>query len=436
MKFKILLLSVFVTIGLQAQSKQSMSLKEAIHIALEQSDVSKIADAKVTTAENEMQVAKNLLYPDAKISGQYMYLNNPKINSQLGEINESAEEEESGASSSINQIMFGQASVSMPLFTGFKLKNTVQASENNYKAATLNSESKKEEIALNVTQSFINLYKANQTIQLIEENLKSAQQRVKDFSSMEENGIIARNDLLKAQIQESNIQVGLDEAKKTANILNYRLAIMLKLPENTVIDIQSEDLGKQELVNNDITIERSDLEALDYQYKAAENQIKIAKSNYYPTIALSGGYVALDIKNAITVSNAMNIGVGVSYDLANIFKNKSNVKVAQSKAKELAYSINVKNDAVKVEIENAKQDYELALKKYNVYTKSENQAIENYRIVQDKYNNGLVDTNDLLEADVDQLQAKLNVTYAKANITEKYYAWLKAKGSLINTLEK
>ncbi|MDO3693417.1 TolC family protein [Wenyingzhuangia sp. chi5] len=433
MKFKILLLSVFVTIGLQSQSKQSMNLKEAIHIALEQSDMSKIADVKVTTAENEMQVAKNLLYPDAKITGQYAYLTNANIDSKL---NDNSSSSGSNSSPNINQLMFGQASVSMPLFTGFKLKNTVQASENNYKAATLNAETKKEEIALSVTQSFINLYKANQTILLIQESLKSAKQRVKDFTSMEQNGIIARNDLLKAQIQESNIEVGLEDAKKTANILNYRLAMMLKLPENTVIDIQSDDLGKLELVNDNISIERSDLEALDYQYKAAENQIKVAKGNYYPTIGLSGGYVALDLKNALSVTNAMNIGVGVSYDIGSIFKNKSNVKVAKSKAKELEYAIDVQNDAVKVEVENARQEYQLAVKKYTVFTRSEEQSIENYRIVQDKYNNGLADTNDLLEADVDQLQAKLNVTYAKANITEKYYAWLKATGLLINTLEK
>jgi hypothetical protein len=29
---------------------------------------------------------------------------------------------------------------------------------------------------------------------------------------------------------------------------------------------------------------------------------------------------------------------------------------------------------------------------------------ENYRIIKDKYDNGLSDTNDLLEADVEQLQ--------------------------------
>ena len=132
----------------------------------------------------------------------------------------------------------------------------------------------------------------------------------------------------------------------------------------------------------------------------------------------------------------MNIGIGVSYNLSDLFKAKSDVKLAKTKTKELQYAIDMKSDQIKVDIENAKQDYQLAIKKYDVYTESQIQAEENYRIVKDKYDNGLADTNDLLEADVDQLQAKLNVAYAKADITQKYYELLAAKGQLNNTLNQ
>jgi outer membrane protein TolC len=42
------------------------------------------------------------------------------------------------------------------------------------------------------------------------------------------------------------------------------------------------------------------------------------------------------------------------------------------------------------------------------------QASENYRIIKDKYDNGLSDTNDLLEADVEQLGSNINKTLARA----------------------
>jgi hypothetical protein len=48
------------------------------------------------------------------------------------------------------------------------------------------------------------------------------------------------------------------------------------------------------------------------------------------------------------------------------------------------------------------EDYDLALKQNLVSTIAVEQASENYRIFRDKYD-GLSDTNDLLEADVEQL---------------------------------
>jgi outer membrane protein TolC len=64
--------------------------------------------------------------------------------------------------------------------------------------------------------------------------------------------------------------------------------------------------------------------------KASVANVQIAKSGYYPSISIIGGYTALNLQNIITVQNAMNIGVGVSYDLSGILKNGTNVKIAES----------------------------------------------------------------------------------------------------------
>ncbi|SDS25816.1 Outer membrane protein TolC [Gillisia sp. Hel1_33_143] len=434
MKIKHFFLSAILCLGIasaSAQEGKSLSLEQAVNLALTNSDEAKISNSRVNTAESELQVTKNLQYPDLKISGQYQYLTGAEIDFPAATTSEGSASEPT-PTPDVNQLLLAQANMSLPLFSGFKLKNAVKASENNLKAASLNAQNDKEQIALYTIIDYINLYKAQKAIEIIEENLNSANLRVKDFTAMEENGLLARNDLLKAQLQESNIQLSLEEAKKNSNILNYKLNVMLKLPEATKINTQDTNFGNVIPSNLKGMVSRSDLEALTYQEKAAENQIKMAKSKYYPSIALVGGYTNLDLHNALTVNNAINVGVGLSYNLADIFKNESDVKVAQSKAEELQYTIDMVSDKVKLQIENAKQDYKLSLRKYEVYTKSEEQAIENYRILKDKYDNGLVDTNDLLEADIDQLQAKMNLAYANADITQKYYELLTAQGTLTN----
>ena len=62
------------------------------------------------------------------------------------------------------------------------------------------------------------------------------------------------------------------------------------------------------------------------------------------------------------------------------------------------------------------------------------QAQENYRIVKDKYDNGVADTDDLLEADVQKVQSEINIAVAQAGIWDKYYQLLIANGQLTSNL--
>lgn len=420
-----------------AQETRPISLSEAVNIALTNSDASKLADSKLTTAERQLNVTKNLQYPDATVKGQYLYLTGANVNLRYATNSQPSEDGtvQTNTTPKVNQLVLGQANVSMPLFSGFKLKNIVKAGENQLEAAKFTNANDKEQLAISVIGVFLDLYKSTQIIELIQENLKTAQQRETDFSAMETNGLLARNDLLKSQLQVSNIEISLEEAKKAQYILNYQMAILLKLPEDTIFETQLPEDGFVLQDTSMMTNSRNDLQALQANEQAAEHQIKVAQSKFYPSLSLVGGYIALDLHNAVTVTNAVNVGVGISYNFADIFKAKSDVKLAKSKVEELKYTIDNYSSHIKIEIENAKREYQLALRKSDVYSQSELQATENFRIVKDKYDNGLEDTNDLLEADVEQLQAKINVTNSKADSTQKYYEWLTAQGQLINTLQ-
>ncbi|WP_366869731.1 TolC family protein [Flavobacterium sp.] len=413
-----------------------MSVHDAVAMALEKSDAVGLAKAKVETKKFEKQVVQNNQYPDVKLSGQYMRLTNANINIKSQSNSNSGST--SGASKPVNQLMLGQANVGLPLFSGFKLKNSIDASEHLYQSEVASAEHSKSETAIQVIEYYAALYKAQQTVELLKESLKSSQQRVTDFTALEQNGIIARNDLLKSQLQVSRIQLNLDEAEKNLKMINFRLITLLKMNSNTQVVVSPSNIDPN-LFNNlpkteaEAIEKRDDVASIRSLEKASESEIKVAKSGYYPALSLSAGYIALDIQNALTVSNAMNVGVGVSYNLSSLFKNGKDVKVAKSKAIELQKQEAELTDAVKIQIKNAQEDYELAVKQDKVYSESVIQSSENFRIVKDKYENGLSNTNDLLEADVDALSAKINLANAKANVALKYYELLNTTGQLLES---
>jgi outer membrane protein TolC len=212
----------------------------------------------------------------------------------------------------------------------------------------------------------------------------------------------------------------------------------LKLPAETKLAVTESDLinfPKSEIPSDEQPAfqNRKDLEAIQFQEKATQNNIKIAKGDYYPTVGLTGGYAALNVNNIMRLENAMFIGLGVSYDVSGILKNSTQVKIAESKALEVKTTEELLKDNIRVQVQQALNNYDLAIKQNVVYNQAVEQATENYRIVKDKYDNGLSDTNDLLEADVEQLKSKIAETIAKVDVIQKYYELLSATGQLSQT---
>lgn len=415
-----------------AQEKKSLPLNEAINLAWTNSNEVTLANTKVTTKKYELQSKKNNQYPDLKLSGQYQRLANAAVDFKLNQNNNAQQ------LPLVNQLMIGQLSASVPVFSGFKIHNSIAVQENLYQDEMATTSQTKDEIALRVIDYYTRLYKAQKRIELLKENQKSAQQRVKDFIELEKNGIIPRNDLLKSQLQVSKIQLNLDEINTNLKIINFYLVTLLKLNPETKLEIRESDFADFEITtiptNDHLAIEnRKDLEALRFQGKASEANIKIAKGFYYPTIAIIGGYTALDLSNVITVQNAMNIGVGISYDLSTILKNGTTVKLAENKFVEVQNSEAMLMDYIKIQVQKSIEDYDLSLKQNVVFSEALEQSAENYRIIKDKYDNGLSDTNDLLEADVEQLSSKINNALTKANTFQKYYELLSATGQLSQT---
>jgi outer membrane protein TolC len=413
--------------SVEAQEKTSLTLDEAVKLAWEKSNEVTLANTKVNTKKYELQEVKNNQYPDIKVSGQYQRLTKASISMP--------NQAENASLASPDRAMLGMANLSLPLFAGFKIQNSINASDNLYEAENANASKTKEDVTLRVITYYTALYKAQKTLDVLNENQKSAKQRVTDFTELEKNGIIPRNDLLKSQLLVSKTQLSIDEAKNNLNNINFYLTTLLKLDPSTKLEVNEADFFNLKTSNaptSDVLAlqNRKDLEAIRFQQKASEANIKVARAAYYPTLALLGGYTALDLKDIITVKYAMNFGLGLTYDISGIYKNSAHVREAESRALEVKNTEAVMTDRIKVEVQKSIEDYDLAINQSVVYDEALQQASENYRLVKDKFDNGLADTNDLVEADVEQLSAKINTAVSKATIIQKYYELLSVSGQL------
>src|SRR6478609_901224 len=97
----------------QAQEKKLMTLKEAVEMAVNTSDASSLAKAKVESSKYELDVTKNNRYPSLKASGQYMRLSSAHVDSNIQSNNDGGSG--SGTESKplkVDQLMLGQVNAS------------------------------------------------------------------------------------------------------------------------------------------------------------------------------------------------------------------------------------------------------------------------------------------------------------------------------------
>ena len=420
----------------QAQDTRPLGLNEAIDLSLKNSKQLRVSTARIEQATAALKEAVQRKLPDASVTGSYLRLTNADVSLKTKTDNSGGGGGTSGEAPNVSQAMYGILNLSLPIYAGGRIRYGIESSRLLEKAARLDADNEREDVIENTIEAYVNLYKAHSAREIVNRTLTQAQQRVRDFANLEQNGLLARNDLLKAELQASNTELSLLDVENNWQLANVNMDLLLGLPEKTVLIPDSTLLnGKLQVKDLDSYIQsalasRKDLEAIDIRKQAAEVGVKSTKGEYYPSIQLSGGYVAANIPKVITITNAANLGLGVSYNVGSLWKTKAKVEGAEARARELAATQDLMNDQVRLQVNRAYLNWLSNQKKIEVNAKAVEQANENYRINRNKYENSLATATELLDAEVAQLEAQLNYEFARADAITAYNQLLQAAGQL------
>lgn len=422
---------VLLSTTLQAQEKRNLTVEEAVSLSIQNNHRLKAAAARVAQATAQLHEAYDSRLPQADVQGGYLRVNQPNISMKSGNGSGGG----SGEEVSVSQAMYGMLNLSLPIYTGGKIKYGIESARYLAEAAALDADYQQSAIASNTVSAFINLFKATRAVDLMKESLLQSQERVREFANLEKNGLLARNDFLKAQLQASNKELALLDAQNNLQLAIVNMNLMLGLPDSTSLVPDSTGLFASHALEPletylQAATHRRDVEKLDYQQKAARVAVKSVQADKYPNLALTGGYVALNLPGFLSVTNAVNIGVGVKYNIASLWKGKAKVREAEARVSELAATQAQLGNDVKLEVTRQYLSLISSQKKTEVYRQAIEQADENYRITKNKYDNSLATTTELLDADVAQLEAKVNLIYARADEAALYTQLLESAGLL------
>ncbi len=442
MKPKIFLVAAALSTAVhsvRAQEARRLTLSDAVSMSLQASKTLRASQARIQTAAAQFREARDRRLPDLTVQGSYLRLAQPTIDLKTplgGSGSQGSGEGSSGSSVKVSSAAYGIVNLAYPIYAGGRVNYGIESARYLEEAARLDAETDREAVIQNTVSAYGNLYKADAAARLVSENLRSARQRVGDFSNLEKNGLLARNDLLKAQLQVSNIELSGLEAENNLRLATLTLNLLTGLPESTALAADSAsfsvlaDAGSIAEWESTAVQNRTDAAALLLRGKAANIAVKAARAEGLPSLAITGGYIAADVPKLITIINAVNVGVGLSYTPSVLWKGSAGVKSARARQAEVEAQQAGLEDAIRLQVAQAWEGYLLSKKKIGVYESAVQQAEENYRIVNNKYGVSLATATELLDADVAQLQARLNVALAQADAVVAYHKLLQASGGL------
>jgi outer membrane protein len=437
---KIGLLSICVLFATTAfaQQARTLTLQQAIDLGYANSKQLAISNAKVKEAQAKLEQAKDRAVPDVSVGGNYMHINTPTIsmagNSDPG--SGSGGDSPLAALSNLHDLGLVQLTASMPIYNGSKIKNTRVMNEYLSEAAMYDDQTAKSDVALNTIKAVYQHYELLESRKAIEQNLNHEKQLVEEFKNKEAQGLLPRNDRLKTELQANRVELALTEVNHTVELSAYNLNILLGLPEDTAIQLDTVGMfliQPTDTWDNYLTAglaNRSVLKSAEMQVKATESNYKIARSARYPSLNISAGYINAFIPNVFNVTNALNAGLSLKYSITGAVHATHGMREARARAEQAISGQEMQEDAVRVQIRGKYLRYLEMQDKLVINDKSIVQAKENFDISMNKYNQGLMILSDYLDADVALLRSRIDYATNRAETMVAYYELQNSIGAL------
>ncbi len=434
-KIGIAILILLPCLALSAQDKidKVMTLNDVFTLAEENSKQLKLSKTGLDVAINATEVAKNAKLPTIDASLSFSYLGDGTImDREFKNVNKAP------------MPHFGNnfaLEASQVVFAGGAISNNIAKAELKEQVAKLNIEKNLIDIRFMLTGYYLDMYKLINQREVYVKNIEQTELLIKQIKAKRAEGMALKNDITRHELTLQNYQLALIEIDNNYDILNHHLIVTLGLPLNTVIrpDTTILDMNLSNAMPTDLmAIAQSNLPELksaETNIQIAEKDIKLAKADYLPSVALVAanhfdGPITIDIPTINKNFNYWYVGVGIKYNISSLFKSKKNVRLAKNQQLTSRETRNVLLEQTEISIHTDATRYKESFEKLHTYQKSLELANENYRVVDNRYINDLVLITEMLDASNTKLTAELQVVNAKINIIYNYYKLQRTIGKL------
>lgn len=316
----------------QTSSKQVLGINEIFRLADENSQSIRTYKTGKEAADEALKAAKSERLPDIGASLSFSYLGDGYL-----------WDRDFTNGQNIPMPHFGNnfaLEAQQVIYAGGAINSGIALAELGQKMSELDWQKNRQEIRFLLTGYYLDLYKLNNQMQVLQKNLDLTEQVIHNMEARRTQGTALRNDITRYELQKETLKLQLAKVQDTCKIINHQLVTTLHLPVGTEIIPDSTLLEEKvkALAENDwqqlATQSNVGLQQAQLAVKMNEQKAKLERSELLPKIALVAGEhldgpITIEVPVLNNNFNYWYVGVGIKYDLSSLFKN--NKKVRQAK---------------------------------------------------------------------------------------------------------
>jgi len=405
----IVIVMVLTGVAWAQEPQKPLTLEESVKIALERS--LNLHSAVVGIAGSEFRRKEAITNFLPWWTGQYGYTryDSPVT---IGAVQVSTP----GVIANTRDVYNFNTTLNQPVFTGgFNLAN-YRSAKLGVDLSKTNVETIKRDLVLQVRVGYFNILRAEKFLDVAQQQVKQFEAQLEVTKAFFDVGIIPKNDVLQAEVRLANARQTLVRAENDLATAKASFNILLRREINTPLEVVDILAYKPFPMGFEASLEealrlRPEVKAAQINIDQAKENVKVARSGYFPTVNLLGNYnrsseelgLNGDLKferwtiQALATFTLWNWG-NTSFKVG---ENKVKVTQAEDSKTQLI-------DSITLEVKNDYLNMKVAEKNLSVAEKSIEQAEENLRMNEERYKYQVATQTDVLDAVTLLAQARVN----------------------------
>ncbi len=274
------------------------------------------------------------------------------------------------------------------------------------------------------------LCKFKNQLEVVKKNLELTERVLATMRASHVQGTVLKNDITRYELQLQSLQLNETQLRDAISIMNHQLVTTLHLDDNTEIvpkqmispvESQQQEHWQDAASKQNIMLQQAQLVS-----EIRESEKKAVQASLLPTIAivaedhLGGPYVNDFIPVDANV-NAWFVGIGIKYNLSNLWHKNHDVKKAILNSRQSEEHVALASERIKNAVQADFVNFQTSFVEVETQRKQVELATQHYEVTQNRYNNGLALLTDMLDASNMKLSADMMLVNAQINLMYNYY---------------